>query len=200
MNRPISDSGNVKRLPILSDVDVELPLVIRYAIFGLACVTYFSFMLVCNQRVQMPDSPIQDFFLRALEDASYWLPGFFFLAPLAIHDFIKSCGRVSKPIVRLRNEMKLLIDHKSDRPIEVRSSEAWPEVLAHYNHIRGELLRLRREVSEYEAMLGSAAIGDLNQPAFAGDTEKPSNTDSPGGRAKINDPAIASDAFAPAAN
>jgi hypothetical protein len=59
--------------------------------------------------------------------------------------------------------MKLLVDHKSERPIEIRAGEAWPEVLAQFNHIRGELLTLRREVSEYEAMLGNAAISQLNE-------------------------------------
>ncbi len=200
MNNSTVDANDAKRFRIFADADVELSLVIRYAIFGLACVTYFSFMLVCNQRVQMPDAPIQDFFLRALEDATYWLPGLFFLAPLAVHDFIKSCGRVSRPVVRLRNEMKLLIDRKSERPIEVRPGEAWPEVLTHYNHIRGELLRLRREVSEYEAMLGNAAISELSQPVVSSENESSAKADSPGGRATINDPAIDSNAFAPATN
>lgn len=67
------------------------------------------------------------------------------------------------PIARLRNEMKLLIDHKSERPMDIRAGEAWPEVLSHFNHIRGQLLTLRREVSEYEAMLGSTAISELNK-------------------------------------
>jgi len=163
MKSPMSETNSVKRVRIFADTDVELSLVIRYAIFGLACVTYFSFMLVCNQWVQMPDASIQDFFLRALEDATYWLPGLLLMVPLAIHDFIKSCGRVSKPVVRLRSEMQLLIDHKSNRPIEIRSGEAWPELLSLYNNVRGELLTLRREVSEYEAMLGNAAISELNQ-------------------------------------
>jgi hypothetical protein len=171
MNSPLTNTNTAKRLRIFADTDVELSLVIRYVIFGLACVTYFSFMLVCNQWVQMPDASAQDFFLRALEDATYWLPGFFLLAPLAFHDFIKSCGRISKPIVRLRTELKLLIDHKSDRPIEIRSGEAWPELLSHFNHIRGELLTLRREVSEYEAMLGSAAISELNKTPVLTDTD-----------------------------
>jgi len=163
MNSPMPDKNSVKRIRIFADTDVELSLVIRYASFGLACVTYFSFMLVCNQWVQMSDASIQDFFLRVIEDATYWLPGFLLMAPLAVHDFIKSCGRVSKPVVRLRTEMKLLLDHQSDRPIEIRSGEAWPELLALYNNVRGELLTLRREVSEYEAMLGNAAINELNQ-------------------------------------
>jgi len=163
MKSPMSDRNSVQRIRIFADADVELSLVIRYAIFGLACVTYFGFMLVCNQRVQMPDASTQEFFLRALEDATYWLPGFLLMAPLAVHDFIKSCGRVSKPVVRLRTEMKSLIDHQSDRPIEIRSGEAWPELLALYNNVRGELLTLRREVSEYEAMLGNAAISERNQ-------------------------------------
>lgn len=164
MNRPLSDT-KPKPFHIFADPDVELSLVIRYVIFGLACVTYFSFMLICNQWVQMPDATPQDFFLRALEDAAYWLPGFFLVSAVAFHDFLRSCARISKPTVRLRNEMKLLIDHKSERPIEIRAGEAWPEVLAQFNHIRGELLTLRREVSEYEAMLGNAAISELNQPS-----------------------------------
>lgn len=174
---PMSATKIAKRSRIFADTDVELSLVVRYLIFGLASVTYFSFMLVCNQRVQMPDAPFQDFMLRALEDATYWLPGFFLLAPLAFHDLIKSCGRVSKPIVRLRNETQLLMDRNSERPIDIRSGEAWPEVLAHYNHIRGELLMLRREVSEYEVMLGSAANSELNQPAPVLDTDNRSKTD-----------------------
>lgn len=182
MNSSMSDPENPKRIRIFADTDVELSLVIRYAIFGLACVTYFSFMLVCNQRVQMPDASIQDFFLRALEDATYWLPGFLLMSPFAAQDFIKSCGRVARPVVRLRSEMQLLIDHKSDRPIEIRSGEAWPEVLSLYNHIRGEVLTLRREVSEYEAILGKAAISELNEPPSsfddqtAGDNERSTET------------------------
>ncbi len=177
MSSPMSETNSAKRVRIFADIDVELSLVIRYVIFGLACVTYFSFMLICNQWVQMPDASIHDFFLRALEDATYWLPGFFLLAPLAFHDFVKSCGRVSKPIVRLRDEMKALIDHKSERPIEIRTGEAWSDVLAHYNHIRGELLTLRREVSEYEAMLGNAAIGELNQLPAIMDADIDPNAD-----------------------
>ncbi|HBJ35545.1 MAG TPA: hypothetical protein DDZ51_12510 [Planctomycetaceae bacterium] len=163
MNRVMSETANANRLRVFHDTDVELPLAIRYVILGLACGTYFSFMLVCNQWVQMPDATIQDFFLCAIEDATYWLPGFFLLAPLAFHDFVKSCGRVSKPIARLRNEMALLNEHRSERPIEIRDGEAWPEVLAHFNQLRGELLTLRREVSEYEAMLGNASVSELNQ-------------------------------------
>lgn len=152
-----------KPLRLLVDAEVELPLVIRFGLFGLACCTYFSFMLVCNQWVQMPDGKMDDFFLHALEDATYWLPGILFLAPLAFNDFIKSCGRISRPIVRLRNEMQLLIDHKSERPVEVRNDEAWAELLVHYNQLRGEILTLRREVNEYEAMLGQTASGSLQQ-------------------------------------
>ncbi len=195
MNGLMSETDNAKRLRIFADPDVELALVIRYVVFGLACVTYFSFMLVCNQWVQMPDATTLDFFLRALEDATYWLPGFFLLAAIAFHDFLKSCGRVSKPVVRLHNEMKLLIDHKSERPIEIRAGEPWHEVLAQYNHIRGELLMLRREVSEYEAMLGNAAISQLNQPPAPTNGGDGSVADLPDDEAIKNETRVDTDAM-----
>jgi hypothetical protein len=181
----MAGSTTSKPLRLLADAEVELPLVIRYGLFGLACCTYFSFMLVCNQWVQTPEGKMDDFFLRALEDATYWLPGFLLLAPLAFNDFIKSCGRVSRPIVRLRNEVQLLIDHKSERPIEIKDGEAWAEVLAGYNQLRGELLTLRREVSEYEAMLGQVAIGSLQQlpadepPTVEGQADQPDPQEQP---------------------
>jgi hypothetical protein len=163
MSTPMAEQNCPKRFRVFADLEVELPLAIRYGIFGLACFTYFSFMLVCNQWIQMPEGAVDDFVLRALEDATYWLPGFFLLAPFAFLDFMKSCNRFTRPVTRLRREIKLLIENKSERPLEIEAGDHWAEMLSHYNHIRGELLTLRREVSEYEAMLGQVAIGSLQQ-------------------------------------
>ena len=156
-----SVSGTTRRVGAFADVDVQSWIIVRCSIYGLACVLYFSLMMLCSQWMQTPEAPVGSILLRSLEDATYWLPGVFLLAPLAIHDLLKTSGRIVGPIVRLKNEMRLLIDHRSERPVEFRDDDAWHEVATLYNQLRGEVLMLRREVSEYEAMLGKAAISDL---------------------------------------
>jgi hypothetical protein len=153
--------GTTRRVRAFADVDVQSWIVIRCSIYGFACVLYFSLMMLCSHWMQSPEAPLGSTLLRYAEDATYWLPGVFLLAPLAIHDLLKTSGRIVGPIVRLKNEMRLLIDHKSERPVEFREDDAWMELASMYNQLRGEVLMLRREVAEYEAMLGKAALSDL---------------------------------------
>jgi len=154
-------AGTTRRVRAFADVDVQSWIIVRCSIYGLACVLYFSLMMLCSQWMQSPEAPFSSILLRSAEDATYWLPGVFLLAPLAIHDLLKTSGRIVGPIVRLKNEMRLLIDHQSERPVEFRDDDAWHELATLYNQLRGEVLMLRREVSEYEAMLGKAATSDL---------------------------------------
>lgn len=154
-------AGTTRRVRAFADVDVQSWIIVRCSIYGLACVLYFSLMMLCSQWMQSPEAPLGSTLLRFLEDATYWLPGIFLLAPLAIHDLLKTSGRIVGPIVRLKSEMRLLIDHKSERPVEFRDDDAWHDVATLYNQLRGEVLMLRREVSEYELMLGKEAISDL---------------------------------------
>jgi len=157
-----------RRLRLFVDADIEMSLVIRCAIYGLACVSYFSFMLICTQWMQTPETKLMDVLLRCAEDTAYWLPGFLLLAPLALHDLVKASNRMVSPMIRLQNEMQALIHHQSERPLECREGETWPQLTSSFNQLRGEILTLRREVAEYETMLGNAAISQLAQePANA---------------------------------
>jgi hypothetical protein len=158
-----SELPQARRLRLFADADVEMSLVIRCAIYGLACVSYFSFMLICTQWMQTPEGKLVDVLLRCAEDTAYWLPGFLLLAPLALHDLVKASGRMVSPVVRLQNEMQALIQHQSERPLEWHEGETWPQLTASFNQLRGEILTLRREVAEYESMLGAAATSQLDQ-------------------------------------
>lgn len=140
-----------RRARLICCWEVQSAILIRCATYAVAGVTYFCFMMVCAQWTYMPEQPIEDVLIRFGEDSIYWLPGLLILAPLAVHDLLKTTASIAGPVIRLQNEMKLLLNCRSERPIRFRDGDHWPELGGTYNQVRGELLMLRRQVAEYEA-------------------------------------------------
>ncbi len=133
------------------DCEVQASVLTRVSIYGVAMTLYFAITLICTQWMNEPDRGLVDSLLKSFEDVAYWLPGFLLLAPIAAHDLIKMTNQFAGPITRLRREMKLLVDGNSDRPLSFREDDYWGEMTSTYNQIRGELLQLRKRLSEDEA-------------------------------------------------
>lgn len=135
------------------DFDVQAAILVRAAIYSTAGTLYFVITLVCTQWLHEPDRGFFESLLKSFEDIAFWLPGFFLLVPLVAHDLLKMTNQFAGPIARLRREMKLLAEDKSDRPLSFREDDYWTDLTGTYNQIRGELLQLRRRLGEEEADL-----------------------------------------------
>jgi hypothetical protein len=148
MNSPASAR---RRARLIVDWEIQSQVLIRCVTYTAACTIYFSMMLVFTQWSHNPEQPLGGVIQRCAEDALYWLPGLLVLAPLAVHDLFRTTANLVGPVVRLQNEMKLLLQCQSDRPIRFRDGDHWPMLAGRYNQVRGELLLLRRQLAEYEA-------------------------------------------------
>ncbi|MGV3486769.1 MAG: hypothetical protein ACO1RT_20305 [Planctomycetaceae bacterium] len=135
---------------LFADCEFQAALLIRASIYGAAGMLYFGITLVCTQWIHDSDRGFSDSLWKCLEDVVYWLPGFLLLAPLAANDLLKMTNQFARPITRLRQEMKSLVEGKSDRPLSFSDDECWSELSAAYNQIRGELLQLRKRLGEEE--------------------------------------------------
>lgn len=140
------------------DFDVQSAILIRAAIYTTAGTLYFAITLICTQWLHEPDRGLVDSLAKSFEDIAFWLPGFFLLLPIAAHDLIKMTNQFAGPIARLRREMVLLTQDKSDRPLSFREDDYWTDLIGSYNQIRGELLQLRRRLGEEEADLPPSLI------------------------------------------
>jgi hypothetical protein len=130
--------------------DIQSALLIRAAVYGTACSLYFAITLICTQWMNEPERRLVESLLKSAEDVSYWLPGFLLLVPIAAHDVSKLASQFTKPVVRLQEEMLLLVEDQSDRPLSLNESEYWGELTIAYNQVRGELLQLRKRLDEIE--------------------------------------------------
>ncbi len=139
------------RRTLFIDTEVQAALLFRIGMYGVALTSYFAITLICTQWMGQPDRGFAESLIQCYEDIAYWLPGFFVLLPIAFHDFLKMSNQFAGPVVRLRKEMLLLIDNKSERPISFRTEDYWSDLSSAYNQIRGELLRLRKQLSDMEA-------------------------------------------------
>ncbi len=139
------------RRTLFIDTEVQAALLFRIGMYGVALTSYFAITLICTQWMGQPDRGFGESLVQCYEDIAYWLPGFFVLLPIAFHDFLKMSNQFAGPIVRLRKEMKLLIEDKSERPISFRTEDYWADLSGAYNQLRGELLRLRKQLSDMEA-------------------------------------------------
>lgn len=151
------------RRTLFIDTEVQAALLFRIGMYGVALTSYFAITLICTQWMGQPDRGFIESLVQCYEDIAYWLPGFFVLLPIAFHDFLKMSNQFAGPIVRLRREMALLIENKSERPITFRTEDYWADLSSSYNQIRGELLRLRRQLSDMEAQGMALDEGPLPQ-------------------------------------
>jgi hypothetical protein len=138
------------RFRFLVDCEVQSAILFRVGIYGCATTLYFVITLICTQCLSDPERGLMDSLSKCLEDVVYWLPGFLFLVPVATHDLLKMTNHFAGPIHRLRREMQLLAEDKSERPLAFRDEDYWNDVSIAYNQLRGELLRLRKRVAELD--------------------------------------------------
>lgn len=157
------------RSRFLVDCEVQSAILFRVAIYGCAISLYFIITLICTQCMSDPERGFMDSLSKCLEDVVYWLPGFLFLAPVAAHDLLKMTNHFAGPIHRLRHEMQLLIDDKSERPLAFRDEDYWNDISTTYNQLRGELLRLRKLTQEYDSADGASSANLLNDETAADD-------------------------------
>jgi len=130
---------------------IRIAIMSRAAIYGTACSLYFMITLVCSQWLKEPERGFVESLLQSAEDASYWMPGFLLLVPIAAHDLMKMSEHIAHPIQRLHDEMYLLVDGRSERPVVVNENEYFCELTSAYNQVRGELLQLRKQIAELQA-------------------------------------------------
>jgi len=155
---PLSTETPSPRHTYFVDAEVQAALLIRASIYGLSLTLYFAITLVCTQWMDQPDRSFFDSLIGSIEDVTYWLPGFLLLVPLAAHDLLKMTNQFAGPMTRLRREMKLLLENKSERPLNFREDDYWVELTSSYNQIRGELLQLRRRVHDMEGAKDEAEL------------------------------------------
>ncbi len=153
------------------DCEVQTTILIRTSIYGLALSLYFAITLICTQWMNEPDRGLVESLAKCFEDTAYWLPGLLLLAPIAAHDLLKMTNQFAGPVTRLKREMKLLVEDKSDRPLSFREDDYWVELTSTYNQIRFELLQLRSRLAEQETTGERSTISSVLPPA-----ESPSNT------------------------
>ncbi len=148
------------RQQYLVEYDVQMALLSRMFFYALGGTIYFVVMIVCSQWLSDPERPLGDVLIQSVSDTACWLPGFLLFTPLAAIDLLKTTNRAAGPIHRLRREMKSLIQNNSDRPLQFRDEDYWTDLAVSFNQIRGELLFLRRQVSEAQRATEAPAAGE----------------------------------------
>ncbi len=150
------------------DNEVQAAVLIRVAVYGLSLTAYFAITLICTQWMDEPDHGLLESLVKSFEDVAYWLPGFLLLVPVAAHDLLKMTNQFAGPITRLRREMNLLVQGRSDRPLNFREDDYWVDLTSSYNQIRGELLLLRKRLEElgdcHEELPANLMTDDKSSP------------------------------------
>jgi hypothetical protein len=144
----MTNEAQSNRRRFLVDCEVQTAILLRIFIFGSAATLYFAITLVCTQWMNEPERTFLETLMKCLEDIAYWLPGFFLLGPIVAHDILKVTNQFSGPIHRLQEEMQLLANGESERPLSFREDDYWKDLTGAYNRLRGELLQLRKMVEE----------------------------------------------------
>lgn len=143
------------RQQLLVDQPVQGMLLKRTGLYSVACALYFVVILIFAESMSRKDGTIVDAIGRCFEEAIYWAPGLFLLAPLVAYDMLKLTNRFAGPIFRLRREMQRLIVGESERPLNFRDGDYWTEIAEEFNHLRDELMELRKENAELKKNSGS---------------------------------------------
>lgn len=140
----------VWRRRLLVEPEVQWAILVRFLIYVFGCGSYFAIMLVVTRLLQSPQEPLPQALGRGLLDLGYWLPGLLVLAPLMLHDLLKTTGRFAGPVVRLRQEIDRTVAGRSERPLQLRPDDHLQGLATSFNRMRGELLVLRKELAEYQ--------------------------------------------------
>ena len=158
------------RQQLLIDSDVQGILLKRMCLYALACLFYFSGVIVLTESMANPEEAISSVIFRCLDDTIYWGPGLVLLVPAFIYDLLKVSNRFAGPVFRLRREMRRLADGESEYALSFREDDNWSELADVFNELREELLELREharprgedsdEGDEYDIAERSQLFGD----------------------------------------
>ena len=130
---------------VIADPKVQGAIVRRLALYAFAAVVYYSIVLACAVYATVEDGAASDALIRYLDDAITWLPGLLVLGPIAAYDLYATTNRFAGPIIRLRRELRDLIDGNSPQPLKFREGDHWTEMAELFNELRSEIMELRKK-------------------------------------------------------
>lgn len=136
------------RRQLLNDQKVQGSLLKKAAFYGIACLLYFLVNLIFTKALSHREIGFAHAIGDCLTESIYWIPGLLLMVPLVAYDMLKQSNRFAGPVYRMRQEMRLLAENKSEQPLTFRDDDYWAEMADEFNVIREELLELRQQAVE----------------------------------------------------
>lgn len=149
----MSGAPRFERTQLLVDRDVQVSLIVRSGLYGLACVVYFSVVQFFAQAMIHPDMSVLDVFWSLADEAVYWVPGLLVLMPLMGYDMLRHSHRFAGPILSLKREMRRLSDQESGKELVFRVNDFWNCVAQDFNNLRQRVLLMSDENRDLRAKL-----------------------------------------------
>ncbi len=147
------------RKQIMIDQTVQGTLIARVVLYWFLCLGSVVLYAWCSMVWMEPEGaePIW----RRLSRLMPALLGSLSVLPLAIADVIRASNRFVGPIHHLRNAFKRLVIGDAVRPMELRSSDHWNDLVLRFNQL---LPRLQSTSTRERDLAGIADASDLSDP------------------------------------
>ncbi|HTM54099.1 MAG TPA: hypothetical protein VL175_08725 [Pirellulales bacterium] len=142
----------ISRKRLLIDHKLQRAILIRSAIYWIACLVVASLILVAWDAFEDPGRPVVDYFRldRLWANHQMVLVGAVLMLPFVLFDVLQITNRVAGPIYRLRASIRALAAGEHVQPIQFRGSDFWHEVGQEFNQLIAYAERLKAEQPEEE--------------------------------------------------
>jgi hypothetical protein len=127
----------IPRKRLLIDRKLQRAILVRSAVYWIACVIVASLLLVTEEAVQDPGRPFLDYFRldRLWANHQLALAAGVLMLPVIVFDALQIANRFAGPIYRLRRSIRALSMGEHVQPVQFRDSDFWHEVAQEFNQL-----------------------------------------------------------------
>jgi hypothetical protein len=141
----------ISRKRLLIDHKLQRAILVRSAVYWIACLVIASLLPVAWDALQDPGGAFLDNFrldrLWANQQVVVLVAGMLML-PMILFDVLQITNRIAGPIDRLRHSIRALSRGEHVQPIQFRDSDFWHEVAQEFNQLFAYAERLKAERPE----------------------------------------------------
>ena len=168
-----NDQASPIRVKLLVDMRVQGALLLRLALYAAACFVYFGVIHFFSIPTYDSEAGTSEELAGFFGEAIFWAPGLLLLVPLVAHDLLRFSNRFAGPVMRLRRELRRLVEREETTDLRFRNDDYWCELADDFNRLREELLTLRQsQVEDPQGQLRTAspaavAVSDSSRESAA---------------------------------
>ncbi len=153
------------------DDKVQGVLIGRVMLYWAVGVIYLGLGIVGFQFYENPNWSILQHLQCLFSQVWPWLPSMVLLVPLIVCDIVRLSNLFAGPIYRLRNHLNQLVDDPECVPLKFRVDDYWQELSVPVNRLQTELLILRKQVNELNAVIAESKEKEIAEEELESTTE-----------------------------